>query len=216
MSEPLDPKPQHLVDPENPLRVRSQERDDPTLLAGKLNQDMPGPATMDASAKQSFLWSVHGYLAEYARFADTKAAFAGTLAGAILGGLYGAKLFDPINRTAPCTWPLASCLAVVAGIFLVATMFFAIRTVYPRLRPVPGQGYIFWGNILRFDNAEELLRSFHSETSADLINHLLRQNFTVSKYVCTPKYRNVSFALISLSAGAVLGAAAFLLKTSPP
>src|SRR5437763_6875673 len=36
------------------------------------------PSNPDEAAKMDFLWHTHQYLGEYARFGDTKAAFAGT------------------------------------------------------------------------------------------------------------------------------------------
>jgi Family of unknown function (DUF5706) len=172
----------------------------------------PAPAELDDAAKQVFLWHVHDYLGEYARFADTKAAFAGALAGALLGALYSASLFTPLFLTSYRQWPLATWLASFAGIALVGTIVLTIATVYPRLRAVPGQGFVFWRNITAFKNNDTFRTSFDSQSAHTLNEHLLNQNFAVAKYVCTPKYRRVSYGLILLATGAIIAASALLAK----
>lgn len=168
--------------------------------------------TLDDAAKQAFLWKVHDYLGEYARFADTKAAFAGTLAGAMLGALYGARLFTPLVSISFHVWTFSNWLSLAAALFLVSAVCLTLHTVYPRLRATQGQGFIFWGNLKAFQNAETLRTSFHSQSAKTLNDHLLNQNFTVAKFVCTPKYRNISLALILLGLGGVCAVGALLSK----
>lgn len=175
----------------------------------------PAPPTLDDAAKQAFLWKVHDYLGEYARFADTKAAFAGTLAGGVLGGLYSGGLFVPLLTTNYRSWTAMSWLAAGAGIALSGVIALAISTVYPRLRSAGGQGFIFWRNIVAFQNATSFRTSFDSQSAHTLNEHLLNQNFAIAKHVCTPKYRKISFCLVLLGIGVALAVAAFLLKEKP-
>src|SRR4051794_39473072 len=67
--------------------------------SGVMVQPNPSASTgtvLDDAAKHEFLWHTHEYLNEYARFADTKAAFAGAIASALIGALYSAKAHMPI------------------------------------------------------------------------------------------------------------------------
>jgi hypothetical protein len=72
--------------------------------------------------RQQFLWNTHSYISEYVRFADSKAAFAGTLAGGLLAALYGAKAHVFVLSTSIGQWGLATWLAVAATVTLVATV----------------------------------------------------------------------------------------------
>lgn len=200
LSEPLVSK------SSSPTTVSSET---PTLAPLPIT---PAPTELDEAAKQAFLWHVHDYLGEYARFADTKAAFAGALAGALLGALYSANLFTALLLTSYRQWPLATWLALFAGIVLVGTIVLTIATVYPRLRATPGQGFVFWRNIAAFKSNDTLRTSFDSQSARTLNEHLLNQNFAVAKYVCTPKYSKVSYGLILLGIGAILAAGALLAK----
>jgi hypothetical protein len=167
---------------------------------------------LDEAAKQAFLWHVHDYLGEYARFADTKAAFSGALASALLGALYSASLFTPLLSTGYRQWALPSWLALLAGTTLIGTIALTIATVYPRLRAMPGQGFVFWRNIAAFKGSDTLRISFDSQSARTLNEHLLNQNFAIAKHVCTPKYRKVSYGLILLGLGGIFAASALLAK----
>ncbi|MFC6645544.1 Pycsar system effector family protein [Granulicella cerasi] len=175
----------------------------------------PSPPTLDDAAKQAFLWHVHDYLGEYARFADTKAAFAGTLAGGVLGALYGGGLFLPLFAASYRSWTTISWLTAGAGIVLATVIGLAISTVYPRLRSAGDQGFIFWRNIIAFKDATTFRTSFDSQSAHTLNEHLLNQNFAIAKHVCTPKYRKISVCLLLLGIGVALAAGAFLLKERP-
>jgi hypothetical protein len=158
---------------------------------------------------------VHDYLGEYARFADTKAAFTGTLSAALLGTMYSADLFKPlISNWHP--WILRDWLTLIAGVLLVIGITLTVFTVYPRLRAPKGQGFVFWGSLTAFKDLEVLRTSFHSQSARTLNDHLLSQNFTVAKFVCTAKYRNVSLSLVALLVGGLLAGGALLEKQTNP
>ena len=128
------------------------------------------------------------------------------------GALYGAGLFVPVVSNSYRTWAVVSWIAAGAGIALALAIALAIATVYPRLRSVDGQGFIFWKNIVSFRNRDSFRTSFDSQSAHTLNEHLLNQNYSIAKHVCTPKYRKISFCLILLSVGAALAAGAFMLK----
>lgn len=169
----------------------------------------------NAAAHQSFLWHTHDYLGEYARFADTKAAFAGTLAGALIGCLYGAGLFTQLVKTAICDWTYASWLTLLAGAVLSVSIFLAGFVVYPRLKTSGKTGFIFWGGIAAFGSVAEFKAAFRAKTEKDLNEELQGQVFDVAKYVLIPKYRNVSYCLRALVIGAALASVALLVKDLP-
>ena len=170
-----------------------------------------GPA-MDEAAKQEFLWHTHQYLGEYARYTDTKAAFAGAIATALLGALYTAKVHVPILRTSLDQWPFFAWLAAIGGVFLSASAILAVWTVFPRLRTTQSKGFIYWGNIAAHRNIDLLRTSFHSQSARTLNDHLLHHIFDISTNVCIPKYRAVSLCIVTLCLGGCLAAAALVLQ----
>jgi hypothetical protein len=174
------------------------------------------PTTADENAQQVFLWHTHDYLANYARFADTKAAFVGTLSGALIGALYSARLLTPLGHEHWKTWPLAVWLALSGSATLATSILFALRAVYPRLKSAGAQGYIFWENIAAFASFADLATSFEAQTTKTLNAQLLRQNHDISRHVCIPKYRNVSLGIITLFIGGLLTAAALLTQAALP
>ena len=110
-------------------------------------QPQTGVTAMDESTKQDFLWHVHGYINDYIRFGDTKAAFAGTVASGLLAALYGSQFRIQILQVPYREWPVASWLAVAAAVFLGFSSVLALWTVRPRLRSSQSKGFIFWGSI---------------------------------------------------------------------
>ena len=143
-------------------------------------------------------------------FGDSKAAFAGALSGALIGALYGAKLFAPLGYEPWHTWRLAVWLAIAGGATLSASILFALRAVYPRLKTSREKGFIFWANVAAFTDISELTTSFEAQNIKSLNAQLLRQIHDVSLHVCIPKYRNVSWCIITLLIGGLLTAGALL------
>jgi hypothetical protein len=174
-----------------------------------------GPET-DEAAKQEFLWHTHQYLGEYARFGDTKAAYAGTVAAALLGALYTAKAHVSVVQTRYVEWPPSTWLTVIAALFLFMSIGLAIWTILPRLRSTQSNGFIYWGSIAAYKNLELLQTSFHSQSARTLNDHLLHHVFDVSSKVCVPKYRTVSLCIWALCIGGIVALAALVLQDVAP
>lgn len=196
----------------DPIRIPSSPSQSPEPVpvvnpAGAVQQHL---GTFAGVEKQSFLWQTHSYLAEYARFADTKAAFAGTIAGALIGYLFSAGLFTPLVKTPIRSWTFVSWTSGIGGLLLSGCIVLAICVVYPRLRWHGRPGFVFWRAVTAHGSAEDFTKAFSSETQESLIQELAGQVFTVSKYVCTPKYRNASYCLLCLGAGSLLAVLALL------
>jgi hypothetical protein len=170
---------------------------------------------MDEASKQEFLWRTHQYLGEYARFGDTKAAFSGAIASALLGALYSAKAHVPLLQTSFQQWALSTWLAALGALLLFASVALAIWTVLPRLRSTQSKGFIYWGSIAAHGNVGLLQTSFHSQSAHTLSDHLLHHVFDISTKVCIPKYRSLSLCIWVLCVGAFLAAAALVLQDLP-
>jgi hypothetical protein len=184
----------------------------PPLLSIPPAQPVDLATQMSDAERQSFLWQTHSYLAEYARFADTKAAFAGTIAGALIGCLFSVGLFAPLVKTSICIWEFTSWASGLAGLSLCSCIFLAIRVVNPRLDWTGKPGFIFWRSVVAHRDAQEFIEAYRNTQQKHLIDELAGQVFTVSKYVCTPKYRNISYCLWCLAIGSVFAATALLAK----
>jgi hypothetical protein len=170
---------------------------------------------MDEPAKMDFLWHTHQYLGEYSRFGDTKAAFAGTLTGAILGGLYSARAHVRLLQTSWDQWPVSAWLIATGSLFLVGSIALAVWTILPRLRSSQSKGFIYWGSIAAHGSMELLQTSFHAQSAQTLNDHLLHHVFDISTKVCIPKYRAVYLSITALFIGGFLGAAGLLLQDRP-
>jgi hypothetical protein len=172
----------------------------------------PSDSVQDDMAKQDFLWHTHSYLNEYARFADTKAAFSGAISGTLLGCLYSTKAFLPLVTLSLDRWSIAAWLAAAAGLTLCLSVGFAIWTIRPRLKTAQQTGYIYWGNITAYQEIDRFKIAFHSQSPRALNDCLLQHVFDISKHVCVPKYRAVSICLLLLLIGACLSIATLALQ----
>ena len=199
--------------PTEPLPTRSNDRADPeNREALPLTNPASSDLAQDEGAKQDFLWHTHSYLSEYARFADTKAAFSGTISGALLGCLYGTKAFLPLVTLSYRQWPTAAWFAAAAALALCLSVAFSIWTIRPRLKTTQAKGYIYWDNVAAHREIETFKTSFHSESPRALNDCLLHHIFDISKHVCVPKYRAVSVCLLLLLMGAFLAIASLALQ----
>jgi hypothetical protein len=170
---------------------------------------------LDEAAKQQFLWHTHECLGKFSQFGDTKAAFAGTIAAALIGRLYSSKAYIPLVQ-APChQWSVVTWLSAGAWLFLMLSIALAIWTVLPRLRSTQSKGFIYWANIAAYGNVELLQTSFHSQSARALNDHLLHNLFDISSKVCVPKFRTVSRCIWALVICGVLAAAGLLLQEMP-
>jgi hypothetical protein len=213
MSDQLSPIPaEHLAPPHEPITSSAPMQEGARGAAPTVACPPPAPSDMDETAKQSFLWHTHDYLGEYARFADTKAAFSGTISGALIGFLYNSKIFIPMVSTSFFQWSSVTWLGAIAGLFLLASVVLTLLTVYPHLKSTRTKGFVYWGNIAAFKKFEVFQGSFHSQSPRTLNDGLLIQAFDISKHVLIPKYRVVSWCLITLTLGAVFAAGTLLLK----
>jgi hypothetical protein len=170
---------------------------------------------MDEAAKQQFLWHVHQYLGEYARFGDTKAAFSGAIASALLGALYSAKMHMPLLSTSSDQWTLSTWLSALGGVFLLASVALAIWAVLPRLGSTQSKGFIYWDSIAAHGNIERLQNAFNKQPPRTLNDHLLHHVFDISTKVCIPKYRAIAFCIWALCIGSLLAAAALVSQDLP-
>jgi hypothetical protein len=197
-----------LRPPTEPPTARSNNRADP---GNREALPFTNPVSSELAAaeppKQDFLWHTHGYLSEYARFADTKAAFSGTISGALLGFLYTTKAFLPLFTLSYRQWPTAAWLAAVAGSSLCLSAGLSIWTIRPRLTTTQSKGYIYWGNVAAYREIEEFKTAFHSQSPQALNDCLLHHIFDLSKHVCVPKYRAVSVCMLLLFVGGLLAIA---------
>lgn len=202
-----------LVAPPEPLPASSgHSHESQALAASPQTSSSPSLSDLDEAAKQQFLWQTHSYLNEYARFGDTKAAFAGTAAAALLGALYSAKAHIPLLKTSIGQWPFSSWLIAAALGLLIAAATIAVWTIRPRLGSTQDKGFIFWGSVAAHKKLEELQTSFHGQSARTLNDHLLHHVFDISSKVCVPKYRYVSICMALTLAGGLMGGAALMMQ----
>jgi hypothetical protein len=207
--------------PSNPLSDGQTEGLVPRFSVGAAVHDnravapiVPAETTREAETTDAseFLWNTHQYLNEYARFADTKAGFAGALAAALLGCLYAEKSQFPIFQNPSVPWNWKMTFGLVAAVLLVLSIALAAWTVRPRLRSTQIQGFIYWGNLAAFSDHLELARAFRGHDARSLNDQLLHHNFDIATQVCVPKYRAVSLCISALALGAAFTGAGLLFR----
>lgn len=180
----------------------------------QLSEEFANPVT-DEAAQQQFLWHVHQYLGEYARFGDTKAAFSGAIASALLGALYSAKAHMPLLNAPSAQWTLSTWLSAMGGVFLLASVALAIWAVLPRLGSTQTKGFIYWDSIAAHGSIEKLQKAFNEQPARTLNDHLLHHVYDISTKVCIPKYRAIALCIWTLCIGSLLTAAALVSQDLP-
>ena len=158
--------------------------------------------------KQRFLWNVHTYVNEYVRFADSKAGVAGTLAGALLAGLYGAEMYVPLFTA---TWSLTSCLIALATLSLAVSVGLSVLVVLPRLGTSQDKGFVYWQNIAAHGSSEQFRAAFGRASTRHLNDHLLHHLYDLSTSVSIPKYWRVTICIWCLVLGGFLAAVALVI-----
>jgi len=163
----------------------------------------------DARDRQDFVWHVHAYLNDQIKFADTKAAFVAALATGVTGALYGAHVHEHFTGPAGAgrLWP--GGVAAAAFGLLIFSLVTCLASIVPRRRSFQPRGYIYWGAIAEHDSQETYYRQLQSETADALTEHLGHHAYTLAT-ICKDKYRWLTWAIVSLVAGGVIGGALLL------
>jgi hypothetical protein len=206
--------PGELIPPRDPLPGTANRHE---LASTGERAVVPAPvaANQDEGGRQQFLWNAHRYVNEYARFADSKAAFAGTLAGGLLAALYAAKAHVDVLSTSFDQWTLPAWLTVMAAALLAVSVGLAVWTVMPRLGSSQRTGFIYWGAIATHGTVDRFQEAFVRQSAHALNEHLAHHLFDLSVHVCIPKYRHAQWCIWCLWIGAVLAAAALIIKDVP-
>ncbi len=172
-------------------------------------------SNVDGPTRQDFLWHVHEYLNEYVRFADSKAAFAGTIAGAVLAALYGAQAHIPLLQGPPNAWAFSSWLTLLGALGLLACVGLAAWVVAPRLGSSQPKAFIYWQGIAEHCSQDEFRAGFATLSTGDMTDHLLGHVFDLATKVCVPKYALVRWCIWCLCLGALLSGVALVVKDAP-
>lgn len=180
-------------------------------------------------AKSEFAWSVHSYVNEYIRFADTKAAVVVGWCLAVFSGIYATNLHKSIlhHDPTPPSW-LIFLFAVSGTVFLVLGFGFAVWTIVPRLwrdltpktwlaflssghaaRTAPIGGLIFWDEVLVHSTAEEYVSAVSSADDSQLLRATCQHVFILSG-VSRAKFTHVNRAILLTAGGTILTVAAIL------
>ena len=172
---------------------------------------------MAAHANEPFAWKVHGYLNDYIRLADAKAAALLAVFGALVGVLASQWASGGHEAEGPATLLFGLALALDALVILAAFFVVAPRirwpgkgllfsqTVLPALflrHPTmqwPSTGLIFWESVAASSPEEYRKDMTHADSEA-LIKELASHCHELSQ-VARDKYRalTVSFPLAVLA-----------------
>ena len=132
------------------------------------------------------------YVRNYILLADTKAAWAFTIASGVLVYLIGTDKTKDALLAPVLSWPYASLIASV--LLLGVSAFFSFRVVAPRLNSKSGEGIVFFGSVAAKDDAATYISEVAAHDSAEITEARLKHCFDVSK-VCDRKYASLKMAI---------------------
>ncbi len=180
----------------------------PTIVAVPL----AAPTAAPLHSRQEFLWSVHAYINEYIRFADSKAGFCVALDAAVMGALYTAGTHTQFMTAPPLQWTLLAWISFAAFAALFASIVLAVSAVRPRLWIQSTKGLIFWDSITKHGNPDAFTNAVVSEPVPELDTHLAHHLYSLST-VCRRKYKYVNVSIVTGVLGGILGAIALLFRS---
>jgi hypothetical protein len=158
-----------------------------------------------------YLWSVNAYINDHIRFSDTKAGSVIVLAGAVLSLMYGGGLQRSFASQPFAAWTVTSVGAMLAFLFLGASVLTAAWSMRPRLVRVHTTGFIFWESVLAHGSADTFVRSLNGQSRQQLLDHLATQIYHVS-LVCSRKFLWVARSIQLCLAGAMLAAIVLIFR----
>ena len=159
---------------------------------------------------REFLWKVHGYVNDYIRFADTKAAFCLGVASELVGALFSSKSQELFLKP-PQTFTLLAWMSLAAFLFLVFSIGSAVIVVYPRLWIHALKGHSSYMAIAEFPSAKAFAADFGLQSDQELNDQLSNQLYSLAK-VCRRKYRWVGVAMATAVIGGGLAVYVLLFK----
>lgn len=154
--------------------------------------------------KQSqFAYHVHKYLNNYVTLSDTKASILLAAAGILLAFIFPAIDIIWLGISTERLSPLIILfLRLLSAGFTVASAFFSLYSVYPRLKTSQKAGLIFWENI-KSKKLEEYLKSIKKIDEGGILAQVVSHNYDLA-LVLKKKYTLVKSSTILFSTALVL------------
>ncbi len=129
-NHPEQPHSAKLIDPPKPLVATAECPSEARSSAGKESSE--AQPQIGRPQQQDFLWKTHSYINDYIRFSDTKAGFAITLSGALLGLLYSAKTHELFLKAPFDSWSWPNCSSAASFALLILSVLSGVWTIRPR------------------------------------------------------------------------------------
>jgi hypothetical protein len=144
---------------------------------------------VDELSKPEFATRTHDHLNHYISAADTKASILLTAQLAFLG-LTASAAANLVSKAGAVSYWLGVG-AAGAGVLGVGV---SISVIYPRT-PQEETGFIFWENIVTYDDAGAFVDAFADLPSANTTEHIVIQNHHLAS-VADRKYRHLRVSLV--------------------
>lgn len=170
---------------------------------------VPPTTDDDLMQKREFLWSVHAYLGENIRFADTKATFCAGVTSALVGVLFATGCQKLFMETLFSQWNPLSYASLGAFLFLGLSLIFTIVVIRPRLWTHSRRGFIFWEAISKFEDPEIFTKAYEAQSKLEMNANLSHHVYSLAK-VCHKKYFWLSAAVFSALLGGGLAVTVLL------
>src|SRR5258708_7193333 len=157
----------------------------------------------DRARQQEFLWKVHGYTNDYIRFADTKAAFCVGIASALMGALFATKAHELFTKVTASHWSSLAKVSFGSFVVLAASIAAAVTVIGPRLWTHSEKGFIFWGDVSKFESSNAFAVAYKAQTDEDLDKSLSRHLYMLAT-ICKRKYFWASVSILAVVVGGML------------
>jgi hypothetical protein len=174
---------------------------------------IPPPASLPPSDngkdRLDFLWKIHGYINDYIRFADNKAAFVTASVVVLIGAVVSSGVFDGLGQIPRENWPIHVWCSVGALAFLLLAFLFALWGIKPRLHSTIPKGFIYWGSVLEHKKDTAYATECHTLTADELELNVSRHIFVLAG-ICNRKYFWVHLAMWTGAIGGMLAGSVLL------
>lgn len=152
----------------------------------------PSPVLAEVAVVMAFAEQTHGYISDYIKFADQKAAFVFTATTALLAFLYQAGASRRWLRP-PWAWTFGDGLAFLAMLGLGMAALVSVVVIVPRLSGAR-RGFVFWESVAEFPSGADYTDAVLTLTAGELSRAKLEHCWELAG-VCRRKYRVLGIAI---------------------
>jgi hypothetical protein len=153
------------------------------------------------SSQLDFLWKQHGYISDFVKFADTKAAFTSVAATALLGALFSFFLTRPSSLVTVLKGYFDLMFVIWSSVSLLMAVLLTVWAIIPRLNREAKPGPLSWIEVAHFESATAFTAASIAVTAPQAVELLSKQIWHMAR-ICERKHLLVRWSIFfGLSGG---------------